>query len=117
MGYAMTTFDSVTRQPVIGFDMGGTSTDVSRFAGHYEHVYDAEVAGVTIQAPKLDITTVCACVRAACTCMHLVARARTWVSVSACLSACVPVWHVFEMFVLLLLKCSCYICRMNVAYI
>ena len=27
------------RKPVIGFDMGGTSTDVSRFAGQYEHVW------------------------------------------------------------------------------
>lgn len=45
---------------VIGFDMGGTSTDVSRFAGSYEHVFESTTAGVTIQAPQLDINTVAA---------------------------------------------------------
>jgi 5-oxoprolinase (ATP-hydrolysing) len=38
--------------------MGGTSTDVSRFAGSFEHVFEAVTAGVTIQAPQLDIQTV-----------------------------------------------------------
>uniref|UniRef100_A0A8C7ML49 5-oxoprolinase, ATP-hydrolysing n=1 Tax=Oncorhynchus kisutch TaxID=8019 RepID=A0A8C7ML49_ONCKI len=47
-------------KPVIGFDMGGTSTDVSRYAGHYEHVFEATTAGVTLQAPQLDINTVAA---------------------------------------------------------
>jgi 5-oxoprolinase (ATP-hydrolysing) len=47
-------------QPVIGFDMGGTSTDVSRYAGRLEHVFETEIAGVMIQAPQLDITTVAA---------------------------------------------------------
>eukprot|EP01117_Protostelium_nocturnum_P019752 TRINITY_DN8643_c0_g1_i6.p1 TRINITY_DN8643_c0_g1~~TRINITY_DN8643_c0_g1_i6.p1 ORF type:complete len:1265 (-),score=478.55 TRINITY_DN8643_c0_g1_i6:21-3815(-) len=60
VGYAMTTYDEKTKQPVIGFDMGGTSTDVSRYAGHYTHVYDTEIAGVIIQAPQLDIQTVAA---------------------------------------------------------
>eukprot|EP00177_Eucheuma_denticulatum_P007592 GFKZ01013813.1.p1 GENE.GFKZ01013813.1~~GFKZ01013813.1.p1 ORF type:complete len:1296 (+),score=166.32 GFKZ01013813.1:184-4071(+) len=46
--------------PVIGFDMGGTSTDVSRYAGRFEHVFETETAGVTIQAPQLDINTVAA---------------------------------------------------------
>ena len=45
---------------VIGFDMGGTSTDVSRFAGRYEHVFEAAIAGVTIQVPQLDVNTVAA---------------------------------------------------------
>lgn len=45
---------------VIGFDMGGTSTDVSRFAGTFEHVFESTTAGVTIQAPQLDINTVAA---------------------------------------------------------
>lgn len=50
-----------TDQPLIGFDMGGTSTDVSRYAsGHYEHVVESTTAGVTIQAPQLDINTVAA---------------------------------------------------------
>lgn len=33
--------------------MGGTSTDVSRYAGALEHVHEATTAGVTIQAPQL----------------------------------------------------------------
>ena len=49
VGYAMTSFMQETKTPVIGFDMGGTSTDVSRYAGSYEHVFEATVAGVTIQ--------------------------------------------------------------------
>ncbi len=44
----------------IGFDMGGTSTDVSLFAGEYERVLHAEVAGVRLRAPMLDIHTVAA---------------------------------------------------------
>lgn len=60
VGYAMTTFNEDTKQPVIGFDMGGTSTDVSRYAGSYEHVWESTTAGVTIQAPQLDINTVAA---------------------------------------------------------
>ena len=38
----------------------GTSTDVSRYAGEYEHVFESTTAGVTIQAPQLDINTVAA---------------------------------------------------------
>ncbi|WP_372681553.1 hydantoinase B/oxoprolinase family protein [Desulfosarcina sp.] len=60
VGYAMTTFSEVGRQPVIGFDMGGTSTDVSRFGGEYELVFETETAGVRIQAPQLQIKTVAA---------------------------------------------------------
>jgi N-methylhydantoinase A/oxoprolinase/acetone carboxylase beta subunit len=42
-------------------DVGGTSTDVSRFAGgRYEVVYETTTAGVTIQSPQLDINTVAA---------------------------------------------------------
>ncbi|MBF0290146.1 MAG: hydantoinase B/oxoprolinase family protein [SAR324 cluster bacterium] len=59
-GYAMTTFNQQTKQPVIGFDMGGTSTDVSRFGGEYEMVLETETAGVRIQAPQLHIKTVAA---------------------------------------------------------
>ncbi|GKY94529.1 hypothetical protein MPSEU_000418600 [Mayamaea pseudoterrestris] len=58
VGYAKTCYkDNV---PVIGFDMGGTSTDVSRFAGTLEHVFETVTAGVAIQAPQLDIHTVAA---------------------------------------------------------
>jgi N-methylhydantoinase A/oxoprolinase/acetone carboxylase beta subunit len=91
VGYARTTYDASARQPVIGFDMGGTSTDVSRcggrpercnrratlqlvrvalgcsrvvrrcrYGGHLEHVFESVTAGVTIQAPQLDINTVAA---------------------------------------------------------
>ncbi|MCS6622556.1 hydantoinase B/oxoprolinase family protein [Roseibacterium beibuensis] len=45
---------------VIGFDMGGTSTDVSHFAGDYERTSDAVVAGVRLRAPMLSIHTVAA---------------------------------------------------------
>jgi 5-oxoprolinase (ATP-hydrolysing) len=45
---------------VIGFDMGGTSTDVSHFAGEYERVFHTQVAGVRLRAPMLSIHTVAA---------------------------------------------------------
>jgi 5-oxoprolinase (ATP-hydrolysing) len=45
---------------VIGFDMGGTSTDVSHYAGEYERVFDSAVAGVRLRAPMLAIHTVAA---------------------------------------------------------
>ncbi|XP_017773612.1 PREDICTED: 5-oxoprolinase [Nicrophorus vespilloides] len=60
VGYAKTTWKKETNLPVIGFDMGGTSTDVSRYAGNYEHVYESTTAGITIQAPQLDVNTVAA---------------------------------------------------------
>uniref|UniRef100_A0A8C5PWK3 5-oxoprolinase, ATP-hydrolysing n=1 Tax=Leptobrachium leishanense TaxID=445787 RepID=A0A8C5PWK3_9ANUR len=60
VGYAITTYRHDHPQPVIGFDMGGTSTDVSRYAGEYEHVFEAITAGISIQAPQLDVNTVAA---------------------------------------------------------
>ena len=45
---------------IIGFDMGGTSTDVSHYAGSYERAFETEVAGVRMRAPMLDIHTVAA---------------------------------------------------------
>jgi 5-oxoprolinase (ATP-hydrolysing) len=45
---------------VIGFDMGGTSTDVSHFAGEYERSFETEVAGVRMRAPMMLIHTVAA---------------------------------------------------------
>ncbi|KAJ5606647.1 hypothetical protein N7510_009428 [Penicillium lagena] len=60
VGFAATSYDPTERTPVIGFDMGGTSTDVSRFDGHLEHVFGSKVAGVLIQSPQLDINTVAA---------------------------------------------------------
>ncbi len=55
MGYAVTTYHSTDSShiPVIGFDMGGTSTDVSRYDGHYDHVFENTTAGVQIQAPQV----------------------------------------------------------------
>ncbi|CAG8570843.1 4023_t:CDS:10 [Paraglomus occultum] len=60
VGHALTSYSKVEKIPVIGFDMGGTSTDVSRFDGRLEHVFETTTAGVTIQAPQLDIHTVAA---------------------------------------------------------
>lgn len=70
VGYALTSanwgnspLDGLTNPndiAVIGFDMGGTSTDVSRYAGTFEHVFETTTAGVTIQSPQLDINTVAA---------------------------------------------------------
>ena len=45
---------------IIGFDMGGTSTDVSHYAGHYERESETMVAGVRIRAPMMRIHTVAA---------------------------------------------------------
>jgi 5-oxoprolinase (ATP-hydrolysing) len=45
---------------LIGFDMGGTSTDVSHFAGDYERTFETEVAGVRMRAPMMLIHTVAA---------------------------------------------------------
>ncbi len=45
---------------VIGFDMGGTSTDVAHFDGEHERAFDTEVAGVRIRAPMMRIHTVAA---------------------------------------------------------
>ncbi len=45
---------------LIGFDMGGTSTDVSHFSGELERTYESQVAGVRVRAPMIDIHTVAA---------------------------------------------------------
>jgi 5-oxoprolinase (ATP-hydrolysing) len=45
---------------IIGFDMGGTSTDVCHFDGEYERTLEAQVAGVRLRAPMLNIHTVAA---------------------------------------------------------
>ena len=47
-------------EKVIGFDMGGTSTDVAHFAGDYERAFDTEVAGVRMRAPMMRVHTVAA---------------------------------------------------------
>ncbi|GFY81766.1 oxoprolinase 1 [Actinidia rufa] len=60
VGYSQTLFGLETERPLIGFDMGGTSTDVSRYAGSYEQVLETQIAGAIIQAPQLDISTIAA---------------------------------------------------------
>src|SRR5207344_53830 len=45
---------------VIGFDMGGTSTDVSHYAGEFERAFETQVAGVRVRAPMMAIHTVAA---------------------------------------------------------
>ncbi|KAK6198632.1 5-oxoprolinase [Scheffersomyces amazonensis] len=60
VGAAKTCYDSNRKFPIIGFDMGGTSTDVSRFAGDYEFSFESIIAGIKIAAPQLDINTVAA---------------------------------------------------------
>jgi len=45
---------------LIGFDMGGTSTDVSHYAGEYERAFETQVAGVRLRAPMMLIHTVAA---------------------------------------------------------
>ena len=48
------------RLKVIGFDMGGTSTDVSHYAGEFEREFETQVAGVRMRAPMMSIHTVAA---------------------------------------------------------
>lgn len=65
VGYANTSFidgiEKLDSPPLVGFDMGGTSTDVSRCMNReFEHVFETSTAGVTIQSPQLDINTVAA---------------------------------------------------------
>lgn len=61
VGYSETCYNPKNNIPLIGFDMGGTSTDVSRYGeGKFHHVFETVTAGVTIQSPQLDINTVAA---------------------------------------------------------
>ncbi|XP_062093597.1 5-oxoprolinase 1-like [Humulus lupulus] len=60
VGYSQTLFGIETEKPLIGFDMGGTSTDVSRYAGNYEQVFEMQIGSAIIQAPQLDINTIAA---------------------------------------------------------
>lgn len=64
VGFGSTCYDDKqtgTRQKAtIGFDAGGTSTDVARYSGHLEHIYETVVSEVSLQTPQLDISTVAA---------------------------------------------------------
>ena len=57
---AVKTCEAVGERKVIGFDMGGTSTDVAHYDGAYERVFETQVAGVRVRAPMMDIHTVAA---------------------------------------------------------
>ncbi|KAK8038210.1 5-oxoprolinase [Apiospora phragmitis] len=60
IGLSKTCYHDDDGTPVLGFDMGGTSTDVARYAGFLEHIFESTIAEVTIQTPQLDINTVAA---------------------------------------------------------
>ncbi|KAL4733685.1 Hydantoinase B/oxoprolinase-domain-containing protein [Aspergillus similis] len=60
VGLSRTCYDDADGTPVLGFDMGGTSTDVARYSGSLEHIFENTLAEVTIQTPQLDINTVAA---------------------------------------------------------
>ena len=51
---------AVGHHKVIGFDMGGTSTDVSHYAGEFERAFETQVAGVRMRAPMMSVHTVAA---------------------------------------------------------
>src|SRR5579862_9028408 len=57
---AVRTAEAAGFDRIIGFDMGGTSTDVSHYAGEYERTLETQVAGVRLRAPMLQINTVAA---------------------------------------------------------
>ena len=54
------TAESAGFKKVIGFDMGGTSTDVAHYDGEFERAFETEVAGVRLRAPMMSIHTVAA---------------------------------------------------------
>ena len=57
---AVRTAEMAGFEKLIGFDMGGTSTDVSHYAGEYERAFETLVAGVRMRAPMMQIHTVAA---------------------------------------------------------
>ncbi|BBP45143.1 5-oxoprolinase [Thiosulfatimonas sediminis] len=57
---AIKTAQLAHQEKIIGFDMGGTSTDVSHYAGELQRSYETEIAGVSMRVPMLDIHTVAA---------------------------------------------------------
>ena len=57
---AVKTSEIAGLQKIIGFDMGGTSTDVTHYAGEYERSFETEIAGVRLRTPMMSIHTVAA---------------------------------------------------------
>ncbi|ORY29319.1 5-oxoprolinase [Naematelia encephala] len=60
VGCALTAYSPTRDRPVIGFDMGGTSTDVCRFSGDFELTFESVIASIKIACPQLSIDTVAA---------------------------------------------------------
>ncbi|KAJ4366914.1 hypothetical protein N0V83_007443 [Neocucurbitaria cava] len=60
VGIAQSCYDRNEGTPLIGFDMGGTSTDVCRYDGKYDHLTESRIAERTIAVPMLNIQTVAA---------------------------------------------------------
>ncbi|MBZ8182633.1 hydantoinase B/oxoprolinase family protein [Oscillatoria salina] len=57
---AVKTSQVASFEKIIGFDMGGTSTDVTHYAGEYERSFETEIAGVRLRTPMMSIHTVAA---------------------------------------------------------
>jgi 5-oxoprolinase (ATP-hydrolysing) len=55
---AVRTAEAVGESRVIGFDMGGTSTDVSLYDGHFERMFETEVAGMQMRVPMMAVTSI-----------------------------------------------------------
>jgi 5-oxoprolinase (ATP-hydrolysing) len=60
VGIAKSCYDSKDQTPIIGFDMGGTSTDVSRYDGKFDYLMENTIAGRNISTSMLNIATVAA---------------------------------------------------------
>ncbi|KAJ5946695.1 hypothetical protein N7454_003534 [Penicillium verhagenii] len=60
VGIARTCYDPSEGTPILGFDMGGTSTDVCRYDGKYDYLTETTVGGRKITVPMLNIATVAA---------------------------------------------------------
>ncbi|KAJ4386603.1 hypothetical protein N0V93_009501 [Gnomoniopsis smithogilvyi] len=60
VGIAKSCYGSEDGTAIIGFDMGGTSTDVARYDGKYDYISESTIAGRTINVPMLNIATVAA---------------------------------------------------------
>lgn len=60
VGYSQTCYNEDDKIPAIGFDMGGTSTDVSRYDGKLDHIFETTTAGISIHVPQLNVNTIAA---------------------------------------------------------
>ncbi|EAT87939.2 hypothetical protein SNOG_04179 [Parastagonospora nodorum SN15] len=60
VGIAKSCYDMEDQTPIIGFDMGGTSTDVSRYDGKFDYLAESTIAGRNVSTAMLNIATVAA---------------------------------------------------------